>query len=90
MCGSAIMCRPEGHCCLVHTVGPVGIIRDPRNLEIPPTSGKAIATEALQVRSCCNAPPPSGKAITTEALQVRSWLKPNVVWPIRFMHALRI
>jgi len=58
-----------GHCCLVHAVGPVGVITDPRNLEIPP---------------------PSGKAITSEALQVRSLLKPNVVWPIRYMHALKI
>jgi hypothetical protein len=38
-----------------HAVGPVGIIGDPRNLEIPLLSGKAITTEALQVRSCCNA-----------------------------------
>jgi hypothetical protein len=51
MRGSAtFMCRPEGHCCLVHAVGPVGVVRDPRNLEIPPPSGKAIAAEALQVR----------------------------------------
>jgi hypothetical protein len=41
----------RGHCCLVHAVGPVGVIRDPRNLEIPPPSGKAITTEALKVRS---------------------------------------
>ena len=40
----------RSHCCLVHAVGPVGVIRDPRNLEIPPPSGKAIAAEALQVR----------------------------------------
>jgi hypothetical protein len=52
---ATFMCRPEGHCCLVHAVGPVGVIRDPRNLEIPPPSSKAITTEALQVRSCCNA-----------------------------------
>jgi hypothetical protein len=51
MRGSAtFMCRPEGHCCLVHAVGPVGVIRDPRNLEIPPPSGKAITAGALQVR----------------------------------------
>jgi hypothetical protein len=51
MRGSAtFMCRPEGHCCLVHAVGPVGVVRDPRNLEIPPPSGKAITAEALQVR----------------------------------------
>ena len=59
----------RGHCCLAHAVGPVGVITDPRNLEIPL---------------------PSGKAITSEALQVRSLLKPNVVWPIRYMHALKI
>jgi len=52
---ATFMCRPEGHCCLVHAVGPVGVIRDRSNLEIPPPSGKAITTEALQVRSCCNA-----------------------------------
>jgi hypothetical protein len=70
MCGSAaFMCRPEDLCCLVHAVGPVGVIRDLRNLEIPP---------------------PSDKEITTEALQVRSWLKPNFVWPIRFVHVLKI
>ena len=51
MRGSAtFMCRPEGHSCLVHAVGPVGVIRDPRNLEIPPRSGKAITAEALRVR----------------------------------------
>ena len=51
MRGSAtFMCQPEGHCCLVHAVGPVGVVRDPRNLEIPPPSGKAITAEALQVR----------------------------------------
>jgi hypothetical protein len=28
MRGSAtFMCRPEGHCCLVHAVGPVGVRR---------------------------------------------------------------
>jgi hypothetical protein len=36
---------------LEHAVGPVAVIRDPRNLEIPSLSGKAITTEALQVRS---------------------------------------
>jgi hypothetical protein len=52
MCSSAtFMCRPECHCCLAHAVGPVGVIRDLRNPEIPPLSGKAITTEALQVRS---------------------------------------
>jgi hypothetical protein len=33
----------------------VSTLWGPRNLEIPPPSGKAITTEALQVRSCCNA-----------------------------------
>jgi hypothetical protein len=52
MRGSAtFMCRPVGHCCLDHEVGPVGVVRDPRKLEIPPRSGKAITTEALRVRS---------------------------------------
>jgi hypothetical protein len=52
MRGSAtFMCRPECHCCLEHAVGPVGVIRDPRNLEIPPPSGQEITTEALKVRS---------------------------------------
>jgi hypothetical protein len=65
MCGSAtFMCRPVGHCCLDHEVGPVGVIR-----EIPPRSGKAI---------------------TTEAMRVRSWLKPNVLWPMRVAQVLRI
>jgi hypothetical protein len=41
----------RSHCCLVHAVGPVGVIRDPRNLQIPPPHGKAITTEALKVRS---------------------------------------
>jgi hypothetical protein len=51
MRGSAtFMCRPECHCCLEHAVGPVGVIRDPKNLEIPLHSGKAITTEALQAR----------------------------------------
>ncbi len=40
----------RSHCCLVHAVGPVGVIRDPKNLEIPLHSGKAITTEALQAR----------------------------------------
>jgi hypothetical protein len=58
----------RSHCCLVHAAGPVGVIRDRRNLEIPPPLCKAITTEVLQVRSC---------------------LKPNVVRPIRAMHALK-
>jgi hypothetical protein len=41
----------RSHCCLEQAVGPVGVIRNLRNLEIPPPSGKAITTEALQVRS---------------------------------------
>jgi hypothetical protein len=49
MRGSA-MCRPGGHCCIENAVGPVGVIRDPRNLEIPPPSGKAITAKAVKVR----------------------------------------
>jgi len=52
MCGCAtITCRPVGHCYLEQAVGPIGVIRDPRDLEIQPPSGKAITTEASQSRS---------------------------------------
>jgi hypothetical protein len=52
MCGSAtFMCQAEATAALCTRLGPVGVIRDPKNLQIPPPPGKAITTEALQVRS---------------------------------------
>ena len=63
MCGCAtITCRPVGHC-LEQAVGPIGVIRDPRNLEIPPPSGKEITTEAKAERCAADTSRPRAQGL---------------------------